>query len=53
MSISIGGNGNRSDGEPSYQQGTEGDMSDVHMLLNENDYGGDSGVGEQSGEKTE
>merc|ERR1711865_747252 len=38
MSISIGGNGNRSDGESApYQQGADGDMSDVHMLLNEND----------------
>lgn len=54
MSISIGGN-NR-DGE-SYQQGSDGDpgISDVsHLLLNENDYGGDSGdVGEQSSEKAD
>jgi hypothetical protein len=57
MSISIGGNG-RDDGEQSYQQGVEGEsavnISDVsHLLLNENDYGGDSGPGEQSAEKSE
>lgn len=55
MSISIGGN---REGEPSYQQGAEGDpnvnISDVsHLLLNENDYGGDSGVGDQSAVKEE
>lgn len=55
MSISIGGNGNRSDGEsaPYGQQPADGDMSDVHMLLNENDYGGDSGVGEQQPKEEE
>ncbi|CAB9508962.1 expressed unknown protein [Seminavis robusta] len=57
MSISIGGN--RGDGDPAaYQQGGEGEssvnISDVsHLLLNENDYGGDSGVAEQSAEKAE
>jgi len=52
MSISIGGKG---EGEPSFQQGEEGEpnISDVsHLLLNENDYGGDGGV-EQSAEKSE
>ena len=51
MSISIGGNGNKSDSEQ--YQNAEGDMSDVHMMLNENDYGGDSGVGEQAAETAE
>ena len=55
-SISIGGN--RGDPDPSYQQGNEGEpsvnISDVsHLLLNENDYGGDGDGGEQSAEKSE
>lgn len=55
MSISIGGNV-RGEGEPPYQQGNEGEagISDVsHLLLNENDYGGDGDNGEQSAEKSE